>query len=61
MKKWLIMVLALLIFAVLPTSGTELGELHPVSLLMIQTQGKQIQLYTDTLDQGNGEALDAAL
>ncbi len=61
MKKWLIMVLALLIFAVLPTSGTELGELHPVSLLMIQTQGKQIQLYTDTLDQGNGETLDAAL
>lgn len=61
MKKWLIMVLVLLIFAVLPTSGTELGELHPVSLLMIQTQGKQIQLYTDTLDRGNGETLDAAL
>ena len=35
MKKWLIMVLALLAFAVLPTSGTELGELHPVSLLLL--------------------------
>lgn len=61
MKKWLIMFLALLAFAVLPTSGTELGELHPVSLLMVRSRGKQIQLYTDTLDRGEGETLDAAL
>lgn len=61
MKKWVIMLLALLAFAALPTSGTELGELHPVSLLMVQTQGKTIQLLTDTQDRGSGETLDGAL
>ena len=57
----MIMLLALLAFAALPTSGTELGELHPVSLLMVQTQGKTIQLLTDTQDRGSGETLDGAL
>ena len=33
MKKWIVMLLALLAFTVLPSSGTELGELRPVSLL----------------------------
>ena len=61
MKKWIVMLLALLAFTVLPSSGTELGELRPVSLLVIRTQGNNIQLLTDTLDLGTGETLDAAL
>ena len=61
MKNWTVMLLALLAFSVLPSSGTELGELHPVSLLVIRSQGKNIQLLTDTLDSGIGETLDAAL
>lgn len=61
MKKWTVMLLALLAFMALPSSGTELGELHPVSLLVIRSQGKNIQLLTDTLDSGEGETLDAAL
>ena len=61
MKKWTVMLLALLAFTALPSSGTELGELHPVSLLVIRSQGKNIQLLTDTLDLGTGETLDAAL
>ena len=61
MKKWMFMLLALLAFTVLPSSGTELGELHPVSLLVVRTQGRNIQLLTDTVDVGAGETLDAAL
>lgn len=61
MRKWWIMVLALLALPVLPSSGTELGELHPVSILLVQTQGKTVQLLTDTQDFGEGETLDAAL
>ena len=61
MKKWIVMLLALLAFTVLPSSGTELGELRPVSLLVIRTQGNNIQLLTDTLELGTGETLDAAL
>ena len=61
MRKWWIMALALLVFGMLPASGTELGELHPVSILLVQTQGKNVQLFTDTQDLGEGETLDAAL
>lgn len=61
MKKWIFMLLALLAFIALPSSGTELGQLHPVSLLVVRTQGKTIQLLTDTLDVGAGETLDTAL
>lgn len=61
MKKWILMLLAVLWFAVLPSRGTELGQLHPVSLLAVQTEGKTIQVLTDTMDEGTGETLDAAL
>lgn len=61
MKKWIVMLLAALWFTVLPSSGTELGQLHPVSLLAIQTEGKTIHISTDTMDEGAGETLDAAL
>lgn len=61
MRKWWMMALALLALGVLPASGTELGELHPVSILLVQAQGKNIQLLTDTRDFGEGETLDAAL
>ena len=61
MKNRIVILLALLVFTALPSSGTELGELHPVSLLVIRTQGKKLQLLTDTMDMGEGETLDAAL
>lgn len=61
MKKWIFLLLALLAFTALPSPGTELGELHPVSLLMVRTQGKTIQLLTDSSDLGEGETLDAAV
>lgn len=61
MKSWMIMALALVIFSFLPTPGTELGELRPVSVLMVEAEGKQVQLSTDTMDTGMGETLEAAL
>lgn len=61
MKKWTFMLLAILTFALLPSSGTELGELHPVSLLVVRAEGNNIRLLTDTADVGEGETLDAAL
>lgn len=61
MKHWVFAVLALLVLSVLPSPGTELGELHPISLLVVDTEGKQVRLTTDTLDRGFGETLEGAL
>lgn len=61
MKSWIIMALALLLFTMLPSPGTELGELQPVSVLKVEEKGKQILLSTDTMDEGVGETLDGAL
>lgn len=55
------MVLALLLVTMLPSPGTELGELRPVSVLAVEAEGKDIRLSTDTLDVGVGETLDGAL
>lgn len=61
MRSWIIMALALLAFTMLPSPGTELGELRPVSVLVVETEGKHIRLSTDTMDAGEGETLEAAL
>lgn len=61
MRKWLLMLGALLALSALPSQGTELGELHPVSLLVVRAEGRTIRLSTDTMDYGEGETLDAAL
>ena len=61
MKNWILLLLGLVLLSILPTPGTELGELHPISALIVDTEGKQLRLTTDTLDCGVGETLDAAL
>ncbi|MDY4221373.1 MAG: hypothetical protein SOX71_02570 [Candidatus Faecousia sp.] len=61
MKNWIMMTLALMAFSLLPSPGTELGELRPVSVLAVETEDKQIRLSTDTMDVGVGETLDGAL
>ena len=61
MKHWIWAVLALLVLAVLPSPGTELGQLHPVSLLEAGTAERQVYLKTDTNQIGWGETLDAAI
>ena len=54
MKNWIMMTLALMAFSLLPSPGTELGELRPVSVLAVETEDKQIRLTTDTMDVGVG-------
>ena len=61
LKHWIWAVLALLALAVLPSPGTELGQLHPVSLLEAGTAERQVYLKTDTNQIGWGETLDAAI
>ena len=61
MKRWLFAAAVALLLPMLPNPGTELGELHPVSLLLVELDEKVIQLETDTHMIGRGETLDAAL
>lgn len=61
MKRWLLAAALVLLLFILPHPGTELGELHPVSLLLVELEGREIRLETDTHMIGRGETLDAAL
>lgn len=61
MKRLIFAILILAAFSMLPSPGTELGELHPVSLLLIQNEGNSIRLTTDTEEVGQGETLDMAI
>ena len=61
MKKWLFMAALLLMCSALPSPGTELGELHPVSVLLVDNSGRQVVAQTDTGQLGAGETLPAAL
>lgn len=61
MKKWFLAAGCIVAFMALPSPGTELGDLHPISLLVVEAERKNIHLITDTEDSGTGETLEAAL
>lgn len=61
MKKWLFAAALLLACSALPSQGTELGELHPVAVLLVDNGGRQVEVQTDTGQLGTGETLPAAL
>lgn len=61
MKKLLLAAAVLLAFAALPSPGTELGQLHPVSVLLVDREERQVTVRTDTGQLGTGETLTAAL
>lgn len=60
MKKWLLAAVLLLAFSALPSPGTELGKLHPVSVLLVES-GEKVTVETDTGQSGAGESLPDAL
>lgn len=61
MRTWLLLLALLFVLAGLPNGGTELGELHPVSLLLVEMDEKMIAVQTDTRQYGRGETLALAL
>lgn len=61
MRRWMIMLAALLVVSLLPSQGTELSRLRPAAVLMLRVDGKQITLETDMGDLGTGETLEDAL
>ena len=61
MRRWMIMLAALLAVSMLPSQGTELSRLRPAAVLALWEDGKQITLETDMGDLGEGETLEDAL
>lgn len=61
MKRWLLYVAMLMAAMVLPDSGTELGELNPISLLYITKENGQVVVTTDLAERGRGETLQSAI
>ena len=61
MRRWIIMLAALLVVSLLPSQGTELSRLIPAAVLVLRAEDKQITLETDTGEAGTGETLEDAL
>lgn len=61
MRRWIWMLAALVLLAVLPNGGTELGELRPAAVLAVWQEDTQVVLETDTGDVGRGGTLELAL
>lgn len=61
MKRWLAYTAALILFAVFPLQGTDVGKLAPVEAVWLTEQNGQIYLQTDTGDTGRGENVESAL
>lgn len=64
MKKWLWIGAALLLVAVLsskPSSGTDIGMLQPVQIVLVKRNGTDVVVQTDTMDQGLGNDFMAAV
>lgn len=61
MRRWMIMLAALLAVSLLPSQGTELSRLRPAAVLVLREDGKQITLETDMGDLGAGETPEDAL
>lgn len=61
MRRWILALAILAIWPWLPSRGTELGQLHPVSLLVVHSLDREVVLSADTGATGTGETFAAAL
>lgn len=61
MRRWPIMLAALLLMGMLPTRGTEISKLRPVKLLYVYREDEKTTVSTDTGDFGDGASLQDAL
>ncbi len=62
MRRWILFAAAAVVLLVLaPVEKTDVGELLPVELLYVYTDGSHICVETDTGDLGKGTDLETAL
>lgn len=59
MKKYLFALAGVLIL-LLPTQATDIGDLRPVGLLLVQREGEQLYITADTGDFGFGKTIEEA-
>lgn len=59
MKKVLFALAGVLVL-LLPTQGTDIGNLRPVGLLFVQWEGEKYHITADTGDSGSGETVEDA-
>lgn len=59
MKKWIW--LGALLLLLLPQRGTDVGELLPVEVLLIEKEAGQYAVTTDTGNTARGDSLEAAM
>lgn len=64
MKKWLLILAALLGILTMgteSTAGMDVGKLQPVQVLCLRRMGRDVIVWTDTGDRGTGADLKAAV
>lgn len=59
MKKWIR--LGALLLLLLPQRGTDVGELLPVEVLLVEKEAEQYAITTDTGNSARGDSLKAAM
>lgn len=59
MKKVLLALVGVLVL-LLPTQGTDIGNLRPVGLLFVQREGEEYHITADTGDSGSGKTVEEA-
>ena len=61
MKRWIVYIAVVILFAVTPFRGTDIAKLAPVEAVWLTEKGGQVYLETDTGDMGWGEDVRSAL
>lgn len=61
MKRIVIYIIVLLLLTLAPVKGADIGSLHPVEILKIYEENREVYVQTDTGDWGKGATGQAAL
>ena len=61
MRRWIVYIAVVILFAVTPFRGTDIAKLAPVEVVWLTEKGGQVYLETDTGDMGRGADVRSAL
>lgn len=61
MKRWIVYIAVVILFATTPFRGTDIAKLAPVEVVWLTEKGGQVYLETDTGDTGRGANVREAL